>query len=648
MAGTHKFLRLNKIKRKILFVVLLFGILLTGIYTLTDYYNQKQLLLKSIDDKLFAGAYAVKYAFGDEYHDNIIDASSVSDSQYYNNIMKLNELSKSLDIKFLYSVMMINDTIRFTVSNASPEELVSDSYTKYFTSYDEASEQFVNAYKSLKIIYEEYTDRWGTFRSVFIPFKTNNGKTYMVGADIEIDTIYAMLNKTMYTSIAIGLTALLLFILVVFSVVNKLIAPINKLADSAKKIASGDLSIDLNVNSNDETKILSLALIQMVNSLNESYDSLAKEKTSVENKVNEAVRELEEKEKYLSHSVDTMLECMDKFANGDLTVKLTVARNDNIGRLYSGLNKATENIRKLIVMIMTSAEQIASETSSIVSSAETMAAGAKSQSSDTMEVASAIEEMTKTIIETSHNASAAVDTAKNAGGKAKEGGIVVSEVMSGMNRISDVVTASAAKVFELGKSGDKIGEIIQVIDEIADQTNLLALNAAIEAARAGEQGRGFAVVADEVRKLAEKTSKATKEIADMIKRIQRDTIDAVESMKSGTAQVEEGKKLAEKAGVVLNEIVNEAYKVTDLVNHVADASEEQSASSEQVSKNVEAISKVADATVRDVQQIANAVDDLDKLAMELKEIVNKFNIESSNYDETKHGIYTVAESVKHL
>ncbi len=626
MLATYNSFRLRKIKHKILFVVLFFGTSLTAIYTLTNYYTQKEILLNSIDDKLLAGAHAVRFAFGDEYHNNIVDATSVSDSQYYENILKLNKLSESLDIKFLYSVMMINDTIRFTVSNASPEELANNSYTEYFTSYDEASELYISAFNSHEPVYEEFTDRWGTFRSVFISFKTDTGKTYMVGADIEINQIYSMLNKKMYTSIAIGLVVLVMFIIVVFAVVNKLVSPINKLADSAKKIASGDLSVDLNVNSNDETKILSLALIQMVGSLNESCDSLSKEKIDVENKVKEAVKELGEKEKYLSYSVDTMLNCMEKFANGDLTVKLQVEKNDNIGRLYSGLNQATENIRKLIILIINSAQQLAFETNSIVSSAETMANGAKSQSSDTMKVAGAIEEITKTIVETSQNASAAADTAKTAGNKAKEGGIVVNEVIAGMNKISDVVTESANKVFELGKSGNKIGEIIQVIDEIADQTNLLALNAAIEAARAGEQGRGFAVVADEVRKLAEKTSTATKEIADMIKKIQRNTVDAVESMKSGTLYVEEGKILAEKAGIVLNEIVNEAYKVTDLVTRVAVASEEQSSSSEHVSKNIEAISKVADATVKDTEQIVNAVDDLDKLTIELKDIVSNFNI----------------------
>ena len=172
----------------------------------------------------------------------------------------------------------------------------------------------------------------------------------------------------------------------------------------------------------------------------------------------------------------------------------------------------------------------------------------------------------------------------------KQGGKVVGETIEGMKRIADVVNKSAETVKELGKSSDQIGEIIGVIDDIADQTNLLALNAAIEAARAGEQGRGFAVVADEVRKLAERTTKATKEIAGMIKKIQSDTTGAVQSMEAGHEGGRARDRLADKAGTSLTEIVGVSQKVTDMVTQIAAASEEQSSASEQISKNVEAIS----------------------------------------------------------
>jgi methyl-accepting chemotaxis protein len=191
-------------------------------------------------------------------------------------------------------------------------------------------------------------------------------------------------------------------------------------------------------------------------------------------------------------------------------------------------------------------------------------------------------------------------------------------------------------VRELGKSSDQIGEIISVIDDIADQTNLLALNAAIEAARAGEQGRGFAVVADEVRKLAERTTKATKEIAGMIKKIQVDTAGAVSSMEQGTGEVEKGKQLADRAGASLQEIVGVSQKVTDMVTQIAAASEEQSSASEQISKNVEAISKVTGETAQGTQQIARAAEDLNRLTEKLQELTSRFTVSGTVGQHAKH------------
>ncbi|MDP1994836.1 MAG: methyl-accepting chemotaxis protein, partial [Ignavibacteria bacterium] len=231
---------------------------------------------------------------------------------------------------------------------------------------------------------------------------------------------------------------------------------------------------------------------------------------------------------------------------------------------------------------------------------------------------------------------------------AKEGGKVVNETIAGMNRISEVVRKSAETVNELGKGSDQIGEIVQVINDIADQTNLLALNAAIEAARAGEQGRGFAVVADEVRKLAERTTKATKEIAVMIKQIQKDTGGAVESMNKGTEEVEKGKVLADKAGASLKEIIIGVEEVVDMSTQVAAASEEQSSAAEQISKNIEAISSVTHQSAAGVQQIARAAEDLNRLTVNLQELTSGFTIDrtgGNGKSKTKSGLAVRANGV---
>ena len=324
-------------------------------------------------------------------------------------------------------------------------------------------------------------------------------------------------------------------------------------------------------------------------------------------------------------------------ATGDLTVRMLGDYQGDLRLIKESINKVGGSLEEALRKVSEAVSATASASSQISSSTEQMAAGAQEQTSQAGEVATAVEEMTNTILENSKNAGIAADTAKQARVSAEAGGKVVGETVEGMRRIAGVVNRSAQTVKELGRSSDQIGEIIGVIDDIADQTNLLALNAAIEAARAGEQGRGFAVVADEVRKLAERTTKATKEIAGMIKKIQADTIGAVQSMEEGTSEVERGIQMADRAGVSLKEIVGVSQKVTDMVTRIAAASEQQSSASEEISKNVEAISKVTSETAQGTQQIAHAAEDLNRLTDNLQNLIGGFKVGSGHGDDPSRG-----------
>ena len=317
-------------------------------------------------------------------------------------------------------------------------------------------------------------------------------------------------------------------------------------------------------------------------------------------------------------------------ATGDLTQRVEGKYEGDLKLIKDSVNQVAESLNSALSEVGEAISATASAANQISSSSEEMAAGAQEQSAQTTEVASSIEEMTRTILDNTKNASYAAEAAKEAGDMAKHGGNVVTQTIEGMERISQVVEKSAETIFTLGKNSDKIGEIIQVIDDIADQTNLLALNAAIEAARAGEQGRGFAVVADEVRKLAERTTKATKEIAGMIKEIQKDTNDAVASIKEGTNEVDKGKQLANEAGSVLKDIINNFEKVRDSSVQVAAASEEQSSSSEMISRNVEGINNVTRETSTGISQIARAAEDLSRLTVGLQEMSSKFKLVNQN------------------
>ena len=333
--------------------------------------------------------------------------------------------------------------------------------------------------------------------------------------------------------------------------------------------------------------------------------------------------------------------------NADLNSQFNSVRKDEIGDLQRSFDKFVMSIKETLVQVSEASSAVASASTEISSSTEQMAAGAQEQSSQASEVAAAVEEMTKTLGETNGNIRKVADGAKEAKDSANAGGTVVEDTIKGMKRISDVVNQSANQVKVLGSSSEKIGEIVGVINDIADQTNLLALNAAIEAARAGEQGRGFAVVADEVRKLAERTSKATKEIAAMIKQIQTDTNQAVESMDKGTQEVDKGITLAEKAGQMLLGIVGNAESVADMVSQIAAASEQQASASEQISKNVEAISTVTQESASGVQQIAKTAEDLNRLTENLQKLLEKFNLNGSELQPKKEKFDRPKSYVQH-
>lgn len=323
---------------------------------------------------------------------------------------------------------------------------------------------------------------------------------------------------------------------------------------------------------------------------------------------------------HLTHQASDMRE-----GKADLT-KIIRASNDEFGEIAGAFDTFTAAARDIMCRLANHSEQLASATEEMSSGAGQSAETARVQSDQTHQVATAMQEMSATVQQISEHSEKAASASQNAAQAARRGGQVADETLTTMRSIAESTKAVASRITELGKSSEQIGKIIAVIDDIADQTNLLALNAAIEAARAGEQGRGFAVVADEVRKLAERTTKATKEIATMIESIQEETKNAVQAMEKGSREVQVGVEKTTASGAALEEIIKVSEQVGDMISQIATAAVEQSSASEQINGNVSQISSSTQESSATANEMARACQDLSSLAFDLQVMVSNFKL----------------------
>jgi methyl-accepting chemotaxis protein len=311
-------------------------------------------------------------------------------------------------------------------------------------------------------------------------------------------------------------------------------------------------------------------------------------------------------------------------ANGDLCVKIDVRGNHE--SLLAVVQQMVEQLCRIVEDIRTAAESISSGSKDLSASAEEISRHMAGQSERVSQIATSSEEMTQTVEDVARNASHIALSANSTTELARNGGAVVDKSAAEMHSIEQTVNRSAGIMRGLGARSEQIGEIISVINDIADQTNLLALNAAIEAARAGEQGRGFAVVADEVRKLAERTAKATAEIGSMIKSIQGDVGGAVSAMDGVKKQVDEEVAFAVEAGEALQKIVRSVDELHLVIQQVASSTEEMSSVSEGISSDIQAISISSRETTSGADQIARSSSELAGLAGRLKDVVGRFKV----------------------
>lgn len=326
--------------------------------------------------------------------------------------------------------------------------------------------------------------------------------------------------------------------------------------------------------------------------------------------------------------INAVVEALKNIAEGegDLTQRLPVTSGDEVGQLALWFNTFIEKIHKVIGEFSTTASELHSNTERLSQTAKDTEQGAVSQQSDIQKMVSAVREMAAVVDDVAQNVSQTADNAEQADKEATSGHNIVTMTMSQIENLSVDINAAAEVINKLRQETDDIGSVLDVIRSIAEQTNLLALNAAIEAARAGEHGRGFAVVADEVRTLASRTQTSTQEIQEMIEKLQTGAREAVDVMEKGTIQAGESVKQAAEASRSLEAITEGVSTIKDKTNQIASASEEQSSATREMERNIDNISEVAQLTANGAVEIAKNTAEVAKMASSMEGVVRQFKL----------------------
>jgi twitching motility protein PilJ len=407
--------------------------------------------------------------------------------------------------------------------------------------------------------------------------------------------------------LAVGAVALTVFLLA-----NRVLDPVKRLSEFAERFAQGDYRTRAAVDSADDFGFIA-------ENLNRAAETSSRAMYNQEAQEN------------LQKSVTEFLTIVSQIARGDLTLRGRVS-NDALGNVVDSVNYMLDNFAKVLERVRKAAIDVQSSANEILIASEEMSTGAIQQDQEITNTSSAVEQLTVSMKQVSNNAEASAEAARRALDAAEQGNRSVRDTLEGMQRIRSSVQATAKRIKALGDRSLEISEIVNVINDITEQTNLLALNAAIEAARAGEAGRGFAVVADEVRKLAEHSRAATKDIAALIKAIQAETNDAVIVMEEGTREVEIGAKLADQAGRALDAISSVVRQSAELVQEISLASKQQVRGTEGVANAMQIISNITRQTSQGARQTSRTVEQLVHMSEQLNEALSQFRVSAGGHN----------------
>ncbi|MEZ5100655.1 MAG: methyl-accepting chemotaxis protein [Thermoleophilia bacterium] len=634
----------HSIRRSVSLAFMLLALVLTGTFSTVYYLRTSAATLDGIDGRLRTAAEAARELSGNGYVDEHLAPGSTSDEQYVENALANYRFTSGSGLEYVYGLVLQDGEARYVFDTATPEEVEVGDTTAHLEAYADAPPEVAEAFRTGEPQFAEYTDEWGTFRSIFVPETSPGGVPYVVGVDISLAHVQSVIHRRLIEALLLGGLLFLASLVFARRLARRLTEPVVRLGRTMEALHAHDFRADERIlgmvselkRGRSEVGLVAedfeRLMVRAETLFGEREDaSAAQAEADVARAEAEAQRLQAEAERAeLAAHVERLLRTVHAFAAGDLTARAEPGdATGDVVRLYDGINEAIARQREAVLALVEAAHEADRAAQSIRTSVSELDRSGQRQAGLAEEIAAAVTQMSRAAEETRESAASTVERVEHGGEAASEGRQVVERTAAEIDSLADRVLEAARLVEDLGGRSGKIGEVVQTIQAIAEQTNLLALNAAIEAARAGESGKGFAVVAEEVRRLAEHTSTSAGEIGQSIAEIQRAVDGVVATMREGTTGMEDARQSARDADAALARIEAATQEAIDLVAAIARASAAQSTSSAGLTDGVADIAEGARDASSGIADIAVSVDELGHLNERLLGIAERFQVEDA-------------------
>lgn len=590
----------SQITQKIFITIFPFVLVLFLIYGYWEYSNSYDSNLESLTSELKTYSYLSSQNIDTEKLNSIILSEDYKSQEYQDIFLKLKNIKTQSNHKINeVNILRQKGNLTAYVATSEKRNLIGQEFDLWF----EMNEVFNQGLTKIRGPYDVNQQQ---YISVMAPLKLNSEIIGLLLLEVNI-------NKSLPTFYQFSVRAFsisLFFLILGFIIIKLSLLPFQKTLNSVQeylnKLAKGDYSSRFSDDYGKYCQEITLILNDLRKNLKNKFESQ------------------EDKDK-LQKQIKELLRNVGAAADGDFTVKAEVTA-DALGALSDSFNLMISDLGSLVKDVKKSADQISVFTTGILSTTKSMALGADNQAKEIEQISELTKEMASVANNTYESAKRAADSAKLSKETGERGGETVKKSIQGMQRIRDTVLETTRRVKLLGENSVRIGEITEFISDIANRTNLLALNATIEAARAGESGKGFTIVADEIRNLAERSKRAASEIDILIEDIQNGTSEAVMAMEEGNREVAEGTKMVDKAGIALKEILASVNISATSVEEITSATQHQLKSNENIVKVMENIAKIAQQTAEGAKKSEDEITKLEQLSKSLNGAVSKFKL----------------------